>query len=100
MKDILKKGLLASIGLAAYTKDHVNDVLKELKKRGYTEKEGKKVVDELLKEGAKTKDQVMKIAEEKIDVIIAELEKAKGRVHKNKPSTGSKRTSKGKKTTK
>ena len=75
MKEILKKGLLASIGLAAYTKDYLENVTKELRKKGYTEAEGKRVVDALVKEGKKTKDQILNIAEEKINIILKDIEK-------------------------
>jgi polyhydroxyalkanoate synthesis regulator phasin len=74
MKDTLKKGLLASIGFAAYTKDYVKELTAELRKQGYTEAQGRKVFDELVKQGNKTKNEILKKAEQQIRKIMKELE--------------------------
>jgi polyhydroxyalkanoate synthesis regulator phasin len=77
MKDILKNGLLACVGLAAYTKKHLDQVAEELAKRGYTEEEGKKVLTELLKEGEKAKDNIINLAEKKAASFAKDLESGK-----------------------
>jgi len=50
MFDIIKKVMLTGVGLAAMTKDKVEEVARDLAKKGkLTEKEGKELVDDLLK---------------------------------------------------
>ena len=72
MKDMLKKGLLASIGLASYTRQHIDEVIVELKKQGYTKKEGRKIVDRLIIEGSKTKKEILRKAESVVSQILKE----------------------------
>lgn len=87
MFDLIKKTMLTGVGLAAMTRDKVEELAKELKKRGaLSEKEGKELVDELVEKfqqarkdlETKVEDIVHKILE-KIDVAtkkdIAGLEK-------------------------
>lgn len=48
MFDIIKKVVLTGVGLAAMTKDKVEEVARDLAKKGkLTEKEGKELVDDL-----------------------------------------------------
>jgi polyhydroxyalkanoate synthesis regulator phasin len=50
MFDIIKKTMLTGVGLAAMTKDKVEELAKELAEKGkLSEKEGRDLVDELLK---------------------------------------------------
>ena len=44
-KELLKKGLLVGVGVAAYAQEKTQQVVKELAKQGYLNKtEGKKIV--------------------------------------------------------
>lgn len=58
MNDLLRKVVLTGIGLAALTKEKIEEVVKDVVEKGkLSEKEGKEFVDELLKksEGAREK---------------------------------------------
>ena len=56
MFDLIKKTLLTGVGLAAMTKDKIEELAKELTEKGkLTEKEGKDLVDDLLKKSEKAK---------------------------------------------
>lgn len=49
MIDLIKKTMMAGIGLALKTRDEVEDLVKDLAKKGnMNEQEGKKFLDELL----------------------------------------------------
>ena len=56
MFDLIKKTMLTGVGLAAMTKDKIEELAKELTEKGkLTEKEGKDLVDDLLKKSEKAK---------------------------------------------
>jgi len=87
MFDLIKKTMLTGVGLAAMTKDKVEELAKELSKKGkLSEKEGKDLLNELSKKskqarkdlGKKVEDIVRKVLK-KMDVAtkedIARLEK-------------------------
>ncbi|MBW2646753.1 MAG: hypothetical protein JRE23_11345 [Deltaproteobacteria bacterium] len=61
MFDLIKKTMLTGVGLAAMTKDKVEELAKELADKGkLSEKEGKKLVDDLLKKSEKAKKDLEK----------------------------------------
>ncbi len=67
MFDLIKKTMLTGIGLAAMTKDKVEGLAKELIEKGeLSEKEGKKLVDEMLKKS----EQAGKDMEAKIEGVV------------------------------
>ncbi|MBW1613859.1 MAG: polyhydroxyalkanoate synthesis regulator, partial [Deltaproteobacteria bacterium] len=50
MFDLIKKTILTSVGLAAMTKDKVEELVKALMEKGeITENEGEELIDDLLK---------------------------------------------------
>ena len=58
MNDLIRKIVLTGIGLAALTKEKIEEVVKDVVEKGkLSEKEGKEFIDELLKksEGAREK---------------------------------------------
>jgi polyhydroxyalkanoate synthesis regulator phasin len=58
MNDLIRKVVLTGIGLAALTKEKIEEVVKEVVEKGkLSEKEGREFIDELLKksEGAREK---------------------------------------------
>ena len=56
MFDLIKKTMLTGVGLAAMTKDKIEELAKELTEKGkLTEKEGKDLIDDLLKKSEKAK---------------------------------------------
>ena len=64
MKDLLKKGILTGIGIGLMTKEKVQKFAKKTTKEAkLSEKEGRKLTDELLKQSEEAKQQI----ERKID---------------------------------
>jgi polyhydroxyalkanoate synthesis regulator phasin len=56
MFDLIKKTMFTGVGLAGLTKDKVEKLAKELAKKGkLSEKEGKKLLDDLLKKAEKAR---------------------------------------------
>ncbi len=67
MKDILKKTILFGLGLGAITRDKANSLVKDLKKKGYlNEKEGKKLVNDIVSESLRTQKKIQKSVEEQV----------------------------------
>jgi len=65
--DLVKKTMMAGIGLALKTRDEVEELVKDLVKKGsMSEQEGKNFLDELLKRYDEAKDKL----EEKIEKIV------------------------------
>ena len=73
MFELIKKTMLAGVGLAAVTKDKVEELARELTEKGeMSEKEGKELIDELLKKS----EQARKDLETKMeDTVRKVLEK-------------------------
>ena len=101
MFDLIKKTVLTGVGLAAMTKDKVEELAKELTEKGeMSEKEGRELVDELLKKSeqarkdleTKVEGMVRKVLE-KMDIVtkkdIARLEKKIKNIEK-KTTSGNK----------
>ena len=67
MFDILKKSLLMGIGLALKTGDEVDDLVKELEKKGeMPREEGKKFLDELKKRYEETQTKLEERVEKSV----------------------------------
>ena len=67
MFDLIKKTVLTGVGLAAMTKDKVEELAKELTEKGeMSEKEGKELIDDLLKKSEEAK----KDLEERIEGVV------------------------------
>ncbi|MBW2003699.1 MAG: polyhydroxyalkanoate synthesis regulator [Deltaproteobacteria bacterium] len=70
MLDLIKKTILTGVGLAAMTKDKVEELAKELTEKGeMTEKEGRELVDELMKKS----EQAKKDLETKVENIVEKV---------------------------
>jgi len=70
MLNLIKKTMLAGIGLAAMTKDKVEELARELSEKGkLSEKEGKELIDELLKKS----EQAGKDLEVKIEGVLQKV---------------------------
>jgi len=70
MFDIIKKTMLTGVGLAAMTRDKIEEMAKELTEKGeMTEKEGRELVDELVKKSEKAK----KDLETKMEGIVEKV---------------------------
>ena len=70
MMDMMKKTMLAGVGLAAMTRDKIEEIGAELVRRGeLTEKEGKEFVDEM----ATSADRARKDFESRIDQMVQQV---------------------------
>ncbi|MEA3358729.1 MAG: polyhydroxyalkanoate synthesis regulator [Thermodesulfobacteriota bacterium] len=70
MINLIKKTILTGAGLAAMTKDKVEELAKELTEKGeMSEKEGKELIDELLKKS----EQARKDLEIKVESIVEKV---------------------------
>jgi len=70
MFDLIKKTMLTGVGLAAMTKDKVEELAKELSKKGkLSEKEGKDLLNEL----SKKSKQARKDLEKKVGDIVRKV---------------------------
>ena len=70
MFDLIKKTLLTGIGLAAMTRDKIEQLAKELAEKGkLSEKEGKDLVDDLLKKS----DQARKDLDKKVEGMVRKI---------------------------
>lgn len=72
MFDLIKKTLLTGVGLGVMTKDKVEELAKELTRKGdLSEKEGKELIDDLLKKS----EQARKDLEAKIEGLVRQAMK-------------------------
>ena len=72
MFDLIKKTMLTGVGMAAMTRDKVEALAKELAEKGkLTEKEGKELVDDLLKKSDKAKNDL----EAQIEKVVKKIMK-------------------------
>ena len=70
MFDLIKKTMLTGVGLAAMTRDKVEELARELIEKGeMTEKEGKELVDEFMKKS----EQAKKDLETKVEGIVEKV---------------------------
>ena len=70
MFDLIKKTMLTGVGLAAMTRDKVEELARELIEKGeMTEKEGKDLVDEFMKKS----EQAKKDLETKVEGIVEKV---------------------------
>lgn len=74
MFDIIKKTMLTGVGLAAMTRDKIEEMAKELTEKGeMTEKEGKELVDELMKKSEKAKKDLETKMEGIVEKVLAKM---------------------------
>lgn len=69
MFNFIKKTMLVGVGLAAVTREKIEEIVDELVKKGeLSEKEGKEMVDELVEKSKKVK----KDLDKKVEKIVAD----------------------------
>jgi len=75
MLDTIHKMFLAGVGLAAMTKDKIDEHIKELVEKGkLTEKEGREIADEMLKKSKQAKDDLEKQVEKQVQQTLQSLQ--------------------------
>ncbi len=91
MLDSIHKMFLAGVGLAAMTKDKIDEHIKELVEKGkLTEKEGREIADDMLKKSKQAKEDIEKQVEELVQKTLGtlkiaskeEVEKLSARIEK------------------
>lgn len=77
MFELIKKTMLTGIGLAAITKDKVEELAKELTEKGdISEKEGEELVDELLKKSEQTRKDLETKIEDMVSKVLKKMDLA------------------------
>ncbi|HBF42298.1 MAG TPA: polyhydroxyalkanoate synthesis regulator [Desulfobacteraceae bacterium] len=77
MFDIIKKTLLTGIGLAALTKEKVEELTKELIKKGeISEKEGKEFLDDLLQKSEQARKDLETKVEDTVHRVLKKIDLA------------------------
>ena len=74
MLDSIHKMFLAGVGLAAMTKDKIDEHIKELVEKGeLTEKEGREIADDMLKKSKQAKEDLEKQVEKTVQQTLGTL---------------------------
>ena len=75
MLDSIHKMFLAGVGLAAMTKDKIDEHVKELVEKGkLSEKEGREIADEMLKKSKQAKDDLEKQVEKQVQQTLQSMQ--------------------------
>lgn len=74
MNDLIKKAVLTGIGLAALTKEKIEEVVKDVVEKGkLSEKEGKEFIDELLKKSEGVREKVEGQIEKAVQTTLKKM---------------------------
>ena len=77
MFDLIKKTMLTGVGLAAMTREKVEELAKELIEKGkLSEKEGKELVDDMVKRSEKAKKDLDNNMENMVTKILKKMDVA------------------------
>ena len=80
MFDLIKKTMLTGVGLAIMTKDKIEDLAMEIAEKGkMSEKEGKKLIDELLKKSEQAKKDLDKKIEDAVQKTLKKMDIVTGK---------------------
>ena len=75
MLDAIHKMFLAGVGLAAMTKDKIDEHVKELVEKGkLSEKEGREIAEEMLKKSKQAKEDLEKQVEKQVRQTLQTLQ--------------------------
>ncbi len=78
MIDLLKKTLLTGVGVAALTKEKIEEIAKDFVEKGkITEQEGRALVDDLVVRSEESRDEFQKQIEEKVQTVLKKMNLAK-----------------------
>lgn len=78
MIDIVKKVLLTGVGIAAVSKEKIEELAKDLAEKGkMTEKEGKALVDQLLQSSDEARQDLQNQIEAKVQTVLEKMDLAK-----------------------
>lgn len=78
MIDLVKKVLLTGVGVAALSKEKIEELAKDIAEKGkMTEKEGKALVDQLLQSSDEARQDLQKQVEAKVQTVLEKMDLAK-----------------------
>jgi len=78
MIDLLKKTLLTGVGVAALTKEKIEELAKDFVEKGkISEKEGKAFVDDLIARSDESREAFQHQVEEKVQSVLTKMNLAK-----------------------
>lgn len=78
MIELVKKTLLTGVGVAALTKEKIEEVAKDFVEKGkMTEQEGRDLVDDLVKRSDESRIELQKLIEGKVQTILEKMDLAK-----------------------
>ena len=78
MIDVIKKVLLTGVGVAALSKEKIEDLAKDLAEKGkMSEQEGKALVDQLLSSSDEARQDLQKQVEEKVQKVLEKMDLAR-----------------------
>ncbi len=78
MIDLLKKTFLTGVGVAALTKEKIEELAKDFVEKGkITEQEGRALVDDLVTRSDESRLEFQKQIEEKVQAVLAKMNLAK-----------------------
>lgn len=78
MIDLLKKTLLTGVGVAALTKEKIEELAKDFVEKGkISEQEGKIFVDDLIARSEESRDAFQKQVEEKVQSVLSKMNLAR-----------------------
>ena len=78
MIDLIKKAMFTGIGVAALTKEKVEDVAKDFIEQGkMSEQEGKKLVDEIMVKSKESQEELAQKIEASVNIALEKLAVAK-----------------------
>lgn len=78
MMDLVKKALLTGVGVAALTKEKLEEVAKDFAEKGkMTEQEGKAFVDDLLTRSDESRVAFQKQVEARVQTVLERMDLAK-----------------------
>lgn len=78
MIDLLKKTLLTGVGVAALTKEKIEELAKDFVEKGkISEQEGKIFVDDLIARSEESRDAFQKQVEKKVQSVLSKMDLAR-----------------------
>ncbi|HLC70401.1 MAG TPA: hypothetical protein VJI32_00200 [Candidatus Nanoarchaeia archaeon] len=79
-KNMLKKGILVGVGIAAYAQEKAKDIVAELSREGYlNKKEGQRIVRNICHEAEKSGKRVAGIVQKEMNAILKATQGKKGK---------------------
>lgn len=78
MIELVKKALLTGVGVAALTKEKIEEVARDFVEKGkMTEQEGKDLVNDLVTRSEESRAELQKVIGEKVESVLEKMDLAK-----------------------